>query len=102
MKTTIRNAILVVVFLFKATPIYLLVLRAQEVGNEPFWNKKKVEKCDFFYFFQSLTTRAGSDMFLPAYSQLNKINQSINPCNLKGGRYTSSSLRLYYSNDSFL
>ena len=24
-------------------------------------------------------------MFLPAYSQLNKINQSINPCNLKGG-----------------
>ena len=41
-------------------------------------------------------------MFLPAYSQLNKINQSINPCNLKGGMYTSSSLRLYYSNDSFL
>ena len=35
----------------KATPIYLLVLRAQEVGNEPLWNKKKVEKCDFFYFF---------------------------------------------------
>ena len=33
----------------KATPIYLPVLRAQEVGNEPFWNKKKVEKCDFFY-----------------------------------------------------
>ena len=28
-------------------------------------------------------------MFLPAYSQLNKINQSINSCNLKGGRYTS-------------
>ena len=25
----------------KATPIYLLVLRAQEEGNEPFWNKKK-------------------------------------------------------------
>ena len=25
----------------KATPIYLLVLQAQEVGNEPFWNKKK-------------------------------------------------------------
>ena len=42
----------------------------------------------------------GSDMFLPAYSQLNKINQSINPCNLKGGRYTPSSLRLYYSIDS--
>ena len=36
-------------FLFEATPIYLLVLCAQEVGNEPFWNKKKVEKCDFFY-----------------------------------------------------
>ena len=28
-------------FQYKATPIYLLVLRAQEVGNEPFWNKKK-------------------------------------------------------------
>ena len=28
-------------FLPKAIPIYLLVLRAQEVGNEPFWNKKK-------------------------------------------------------------
>ena len=41
-------------------------------------------------------------MFLPAYSQLNKINQCINPCHLKGGRYTSSSLGLYYSNDSFL
>ena len=67
--------------------------------------KKKVEKCDFFYyyfFFQSLMTRTGSDIFLPAYSKLNKINQSINPCNLKGGRYTSSSLRLFYSNDSFL
>ena len=36
---------------YKATPIYLLVLRAQEVGNESFWNKKKVEKCDFFNFF---------------------------------------------------
>ena len=45
-----------VVCLFKATPIYLLVLRAQEVGNEPFWNKKKVEKCDFFiiiFFLES-------------------------------------------------
>ena len=44
--------------------------------------KKKVEKCNFFYlfyFFKSLPTRTGSDMFLPAYSQLNKINQSINP-----------------------
>ena len=30
--------------IYKATPIYILVLRAQEVGNEPFWNKKKVEK----------------------------------------------------------
>ena len=38
-------------FVHKATPIYLLVLRAQEVGNEPFWNKKKVEKCDFLNFF---------------------------------------------------
>ena len=31
--------------------------------------KKKVEKCDFFYyyfFFYSLTTRTGSEMFLPA------------------------------------
>ena len=28
-------------YVSKATPIYLLVLRAQEVGNEPFWNKKK-------------------------------------------------------------
>ena len=67
--------------------------------------KKKVGICDFFNFlnfFKSLTTRTGSDIFLPAYSQLNKINQSINPCNLKGGRYTSLSLRLYYSNDSFL
>ena len=35
----------------KATPIYLLVLRAQEVGNEPFWNKKKVEKCAFIFFY---------------------------------------------------
>ena len=61
--------------------------------------KKKVEKCDFFFFFFFLVCRLGLvAMFLPAYSQLNKINQSINPCNLKGGRYTSSSL----SNDSFL
>ena len=37
-------------FISEATPIYLLVLRAQEVGNEPFWNKKKVEKCDFLFF----------------------------------------------------
>ena len=49
------------------------------------------------YFFKSLPTRTDSDTFLPAYSQLNKINQSINPCNLKGGRYTSSNMRLYYS-----
>ena len=26
---------------YRATPIYLLVLHAQEVGNEPFWNLKK-------------------------------------------------------------
>ena len=38
-------------FLLQATPIYLLVLHAQEVGNEPFWNKKKVEICDFFIYF---------------------------------------------------
>ena len=63
--------------------------------------KKKLKNVTFLllFFFKSLTTRTGSDMFLPAYSQLNKINQSINICNLKGGRYTSSSLRLYYSND---
>ena len=61
--------------------------------------KKKLKNVTFFFFFFfSLLTRTGSDTFLPAYSQLNKINQSINPCNLKGGRYTSSSLRLYYSN----
>ena len=43
-------------FRTKATSIYLLVLRAQEVGNEPFWNKKKVEKCDIFiiiFFLES-------------------------------------------------
>ena len=28
-------------YALKATPIYSLVLRAQEVGNEPFWNIKK-------------------------------------------------------------
>ena len=57
--------------------------------------KKKLKNVTFFFFFfLSLTTRTGSDIFLPAYSQLNKINQSINPCNLKGGMYTSSSLRL--------
>ena len=61
---------------------------------------KKVEKCGFF--FKGLPTRTGSEMFLPAYSQLNKINQSINPCNLKGERYLSSDLRLYYSIDNFL
>ena len=67
--------------------------------------KKKLKNVAFFIFknfFCSLLTRTGSDMFLPAYSQLNKINQSINPCNLKGGRYTSSSLRLYYGIDNFL
>ena len=35
----------------KATPIHLLVLCAQEVGNEPFWNKKKVENATFFIYF---------------------------------------------------
>ena len=67
--------------------------------------KKKVEKCDFFYYlFIFRVCRLGlvAIRFYHPYSQLNKINQSINPCNLKGGRYTSSSLRLYYSNDSFL
>ena len=34
----------------KATPIYLLVLRAQEVGNEPFWNKNKKLKNVTFLF----------------------------------------------------
>ena len=46
-----QNYLLTLHFVVQATPIYLLVLRAQEVGNEPFWNKKKVEKCDFFNFF---------------------------------------------------
>ena len=66
--------------------------------------KKKLKNVTFFIFnFFFRVCRLGLvAMFLPAYSQLNKINQSINPCNLKGGRYTSSSLRLYYSNDSFL
>ena len=36
-------------FKYKATPIYLLVLRAQEVGNEPFWNKKKSWKMWLFF-----------------------------------------------------
>ena len=52
----LRGPLKIVVFSYdtfvdKATPIYLLVLRAQEVGNEPFWNKKKVEICDFFNLF---------------------------------------------------
>ena len=34
----------------QATPIYLLVLRAQEVGNEPFWNKKEKLKNGTFLF----------------------------------------------------
>ena len=42
--------------LSKATPIYLPVLRAQEVGNEPFWNKKKkLKNVTFFiiiFFFR--------------------------------------------------
>ena len=64
--------------------------------------KKKLKNVGFFIFFILLPTRTGSEMFLTAYSQLNKISQSINPCNLKGGRYTSSDLRLYYSIDKFL
>ena len=35
----------------KATPIYLLVLRAQEVGIEPFWNKKKSWKMWLFFIY---------------------------------------------------
>ena len=67
--------------------------------------KKKLKNVCFFiiiFFFESLTTRTGSEIFLTDYSQLSKINQSINTCNLKGGRYTSSSLRLYYIIDNFL
>ena len=37
--------------IIKATPIYLLVLHAQEVGNEPFWNKKKKLKNVTFLLF---------------------------------------------------
>ena len=44
--------LLIIAFLGKATPIYLLVLRAQEVGNEPFWNlKKKLKNVTFFIYF---------------------------------------------------
>ena len=65
--------------------------------------KKKLKNVFFFnLFIISLTTRTGSKIFLTAYSQLNKINQLINPCNLKGGSYTSSNLRLYYSTDEYL
>ena len=39
-------------YFHKATPIYLLVLRAQEVGNEPFWNLKKSWKMWLFLFFK--------------------------------------------------
>ena len=35
---------------YKATPIYLLVLRAQEVGNEPFWNLTKSWKMQLYLF----------------------------------------------------
>ena len=40
--------------------------------------KKKLKNVTFFFFFfffKSLPTRTGNDLFLPAYSQLNKINQ---------------------------
>ena len=30
--------------------MYILVLRAQEVGNEPFWNKKKLKNVPFIFF----------------------------------------------------
>ena len=36
-------------YVIKVTPIYLLVLRAQEVGNEPFWNKKKLKNVTFLF-----------------------------------------------------
>ena len=76
-------------------------LRRQEMSH--FGIKKKLKKVLlFFNFFLESATRTGSEMFLTAYSQLNKINQSIIPCKLKGGRYTSSDLRLYYSIDKFL
>ena len=46
--------------------------------------KKKLKNVGFFnIFYHYLPTRTGSEMFLTAYSQLSKINQSINPCNLK-------------------
>ena len=41
------RCVALLLFFDKATPIYLLVLRAQEVGNEPFWKKKKLKKGTF-------------------------------------------------------
>ena len=74
-------------------------LPRQEMSH--FGIEEKLKNVVFFGVF-SLPTRTGSKMFITAYSQLNEISQSINPCSLKGGRYTSSKLRLYYSTDNFL
>ena len=66
--------------------------------------KNKLKNVFFFIYliFFRVPSRTGSEMFLTTYSQLNKINRSIDPCNLKCGIYTSSKLRLYYSIDKFL
>ena len=67
--------------------------------------KKKVVKSYFFIFlFFFRVCRLGLVaicFYQPILNSMKSIKQLI-PCNLKGGRYTSSSLRLYYSNDSFL
>ena len=47
---TLQNCETLDTFSPKATPIYLLVLHAQEVENEPFWNKKKSWKMQLFLF----------------------------------------------------
>ena len=39
--------LLEIFYVFKATPILLLVLRAPEAGNEPFWNKTKLKNVGF-------------------------------------------------------
>ena len=67
--------------LYKATPIYLLVLRAQEVGNEPFWNKKKSWKMWlFFSFFFFRVCRLGLvaiSFYQPILNYIKSINQLI-------------------------
>ena len=69
-------------------------LRRQELSH--FGIKKKVEKCGFFYFFYFFRVcRLGLVARCFYQPVLNKI-KSIDPCYLKGGRYASSSLRLYY------